>query len=407
MNLTLFESHINQSDVIRISGSKSESNRLLLLKALYPNLQIDNLSNADDTVVMEKALQGESEVVDVHHAGTAMRFLTAFFAIQPNSVVTLTGSHRMLERPIGILVDALNKLGADITYLGKNGFPPIRVNGHKLSKKEIKIQADISSQYISALMLIAPKLPNGLNITLDGIISSRPYIEMTLSLLNKIGVKTTFNQNVIQIESLETISTALITVESDWSSASYYYSLVALSDIGTKIIMSSFRENSIQGDAELKDIYKGFGVRTLFYKDNLVLEKIQNVSKSHFEFDLVKTPDIAQTIAVTCFGLGVSCLLNGLHTLKIKETDRLLALQTELVKFGAKVQIDENSLYLNESKTIKKNVEVSTYNDHRMAMAFAPLCLKTELIIQDANVVSKSYPNFWNDLKRLGIKVSQ
>lgn len=406
MNLTLFESHINQSDVIRISGSKSESNRLLLLKALYPNLQIDNLSNADDTVVMEKALQGESEVVDVHHAGTAMRFLTAFFAIQPNSVVTLTGSHRMLERPIGILVDALNKLGADITYLGKNGFPPIRVNGHKLSKKEIKIQADISSQYISALMLIAPKLPNGLNITLDGIISSRPYIEMTLSLLNKIGVKTTFNQNVIQIESLETISTALITVESDWSSASYYYSLVALSDIGTKIIMSSFRENSIQGDAELKDIYKGFGVRTLFYKDNLVLEKIQNVSKSHFEFDLVKTPDIAQTIAVTCFGLGVSCLLNGLHTLKIKETDRLLALQTELVKFGAKVQIDENSLYLNESKTIKKNVEVSTYNDHRMAMAFAPLCLKTELIIQDANVVSKSYPNFWNDLKRLGIKVS-
>ena len=256
-------------------------------------------------------------------------------------------------------------------------------------------------------MLIAPKLPNGLNITLDGIISSRPYIEMTLSLLNKIGVKTTFNQNVIQIESLETISTALITVESDWSSASYYYSLVALSDIGTKIIMSSFRENSIQGDAELKDIYKGFGVRTLFYKDNLVLEKIQNVSKSHFEFDLVKTPDIAQTIAVTCFGLGVSCLLNGLHTLKIKETDRLLALQTELVKFGAKVQIDENSLYLNESKTIKKNVEVSTYNDHRMAMAFAPLCLKTELIIQDANVVSKSYPNFWNDLKRLGIKVSQ
>mgnify|MGYP001813417922 CR=1 FL=1 len=231
MNLTLFESHINQSNVIRISGSKSESNRLLLLKALYPNLQIDNLSNADDTVVMEKALQGESEVVDVHHAGTAMRFLTAFFAIQPNSVVTLTGSHRMLERPIGILVDALNKLGADITYLGKNGFPPIRVNGHKLSKKEIKIQADISSQYISALMLIAPKLPTGLKITLDGIISSRPYIEMTLSLLNKIGVKTTFNQNVIQIESLETISTALITVESDWSSASYYYSLVALSDI--------------------------------------------------------------------------------------------------------------------------------------------------------------------------------
>lgn len=407
MNLHLQKSSINPSSKIIITGSKSESNRLLLLQALYPNLQITNLSNSDDSMVMQKAVQNELDIVDVHHAGTAMRFLTAYFAIQPKRVVTLTGSARMQERPIGILVDALRSLGADIDYLENEGFPPLLIKGKQLSISEVELKADVSSQYISALLLIAPKLKKGLSLTLDGHITSRPYINMTLSLLNQIGVSTSFKGNVVQVQPQDTINDQTVVVESDWSSVSYYYSFLAISAVDTQLEIRSFKENSIQGDSVLKDIYQDFGIASNFQADCLVLQKNNEPSKTHYEYNLVNAPDIAQTIAVTCFALGVSCSLSGLHTLKIKETDRLLALKTELEKFGANVQITDDSLYLKKRSVLNSGVFVETYNDHRMAMAFAPLCLKTDLIIKDFGVVSKSYPGFWEHLKSIGIKVSQ
>ncbi|WP_191858069.1 3-phosphoshikimate 1-carboxyvinyltransferase [Hanstruepera ponticola] len=407
MDIVLHKSAISkQSNQVVITGSKSESNRLLLLQALYPNLKIKNLSNSDDSRVMQKALQNDLKVVDVHHAGTAMRFLTTYFAVQPDRNVTLTGSARMKERPIAILVDALKKLGADIDYLGHKGFPPLKINGKLLSKNEVVLKADVSSQYISALLLIAPKLQNGLKLTLEGHITSRPYINMTLSLLSEMGVNSTFKDNIIHVRHHEIIKDKTVVVESDWSSVSYFYSLIALSPIGAEIRIKSFKENSIQGDAVLKAIYNDFGVNSNLDNDSLVLKKAKEPSKELYEYNLVNAPDIAQTIVVTCFALGVACALKGLHTLKIKETDRLLALKIELEKLGAQVQITDNTLRLESSKKINNQVEIDTYNDHRMAMAFAPLCLKTDIIIKDAEVVSKSYPDFWNDLKALGIKVS-
>ena len=407
MDIQLHKSNINQFSQIEITGSKSESNRLLLLQAFYPNVEITNLSNSDDSLVMQKALQDHSSTIDVHHAGTAMRFLTAHFAIQKGKEITLTGSARMQERPISVLVDTLKNLGADIDYLEKKGFPPLKIIGKSLVESEAALKADVSSQYISALLLIAPKLKNGLRLKLKGNITSKPYIDMTLSLLNQVGIKSSFEGNVIQVAHQDKINDVVITVESDWSSASYFYSLVALSNIGTKIRISSYKNDSIQGDAALKEIYQDFGVISSFEGNCLMIEKSETPMKKHLAYDLVDSPDIAQTIAVTCFGLGISCNLNGLHTLKIKETDRLLALKIELEKLGAQVHITDDTLGLEPSSNITDQVAINTYNDHRMAMAFAPLCLKTDIIIKDFEVVSKSYPSFWNDLKTLGIKVSQ
>ncbi|PNQ73909.1 3-phosphoshikimate 1-carboxyvinyltransferase [Hanstruepera neustonica] len=408
MDITLHQSALsNQSSPIVITGSKSESNRLLLLQALFPNLNITNLSHSDDSEVMQRALQSDLKTIDVHHAGTAMRFLTAYYAVQIGKEITLTGSSRMQERPIEILVDALKDLGADMGYLGKKGYPPLRIKGKILSKSEVVLKADVSSQYISALLLIAPKLQNGLKLILEGNITSKPYINMTLSLLNQIGIETSFEGQVIQVQHQDEINNQTIVVESDWSSASYFYSLAALSPIGTTITLVSFNEQSIQGDTVLKEIYKDFGVNSIFKDGRLTLQKINEPLKTHFECHLVNAPDIAQTIAVTSFGLGLSCELTGLHTLKIKETDRLQALKTELEKLGGTVHISNDSLKLEVCNTITKAVSIDTYNDHRMAMAFAPLCLKTDIVINDFEVVSKSYPSFWDDLKTLGIKVSQ
>lgn len=393
-----------QNRKIIIGGSKSESNRLLILKAQFPNISIQNLSESDDTQVLQKGINTQKGTVDVYHAGTAMRFLTAYFAAQEGTEITLSGSMRMQERPIGILVNALKSLGADIEYLQKEGFPPLKIKGKLLRKREVKIQANVSSQYISALMLIAPMLPDGLRILLEGRTLSTPYIEMTLSLLNRIGIKAEFNKNIIDISPKKKIEAIEIVVESDWSSASYFYSLVALSD-DLNISLGYFSEESIQGDSALWAIYKVLGVQTSFNisERTLSLSKIPITLPDSLLLDLSNTPDLAQTIAVSCFGLGIGCRLTGLKTLKIKETNRLSALKTELSRLGAVVQIDANSLQLEKSVQIHSGIKIKTYQDHRMAMAFAPLATKTHLVIEDAEVVSKSYPDFWKDIKKAGI----
>jgi 3-phosphoshikimate 1-carboxyvinyltransferase len=388
---------------IILGGSKSESNRLLILQALFSNIAISNLSTRDASKALMEALAGDKKLVDVHHAGTAMRFLTAYFATQAGREVTLTGSERMQQRPIGMLIDALRSMGADIEYQKHEGFPPLLIKGKNLTTKEVTIAADVSSQFISALMLIAPSLPQGLVIHLDGNVTSAPYLKMTYQLLMQLGFEGDFSRNMIRMLPGTISEKKHIRVESDWSSVSYLYSLVALSESGL-LSVSTFKKDSLQGDVALSSLYKALGVETVFNDDDgITLQKISEVITNHVEFDLVNTPDIAQTIAVTCFGLGISCHLTGLHTLKIKETDRLYALKIELEKLGALVNITEDSLSLEKSAGINAGVAIDTYQDHRMAMAFAPLALKTSLSINDAEVVSKSFPEFWDVLKELGI----
>lgn len=395
----------NENPVITVPGSKSESNRLLILKALYSNLEINNLSNSDDTISLQKGIKTKNGIVDVHHAGTAMRFLTAYFASKEGVEITLTGSQRMQERPIKILVDALLSLGADIQYVNNKGYPPIKIIGKTISKNSVSLNANVSSQYISALMLIAPSLSNGLQIHLVGEVTSVPYINMTLDLLKKVGVSGSFSDNKILIQPIKTIKTKSINVESDWSSVSYFYSLVALSDT-MKLTLKNYSVASLQGDSELVSIYEKLGVETIFntLDKSIQLKKINKFSSEPLHLNLNKTPDIAQTIAVTCFGMGLHCKLEGLKTLKIKETDRLLALQTELEKLSARVKISEDSIEVFSSEKINKNVVIETYQDHRMAMAFTPLSVKKSLIINQPEVVTKSYASFWEDFKKIGIR---
>ncbi|CAM4328876.1 3-phosphoshikimate 1-carboxyvinyltransferase [Zobellia nedashkovskayae] len=387
---------------IQITGSKSESNRSLLLQALYPNISIENLSNSDDAEVMQKGLKIESGVVDIHHAGTAMRFLTGYFASQEGKEVSLTGSQRMTERPVKVLVEALQNLGAEISYEKNDGYPPIRIKGKKLVKSQVSLPANISSQYISSLLLIAPSLQNGLELELVGKITSVPYIKMTLALLSQIGVENSFEGNTIKVSPKLSVENVNLVVESDWSSASYFYSIVALSEVGSEITLSAYKNNSLQGDSALQELYAEFGVETQFKGNSVILRKIENPKEQKVQFDLSNAPDIAQTIAVTCFGLGMDCHLTGLHTLKIKETDRLEALHTELSKLGANITVTDKELTLSLSDTMHADIAIDTYNDHRMAMAFAPLAMKVPLFVNDAGVVSKSYPDFWKDLEKLG-----
>jgi len=385
---------------IQITGSKSETNRLLILQQLYENLKIENPSVSDDSLVLQKALDSNLPDINIGHAGTAMRFLTAYFASKQDFEVVLTGSERMKNRPIKILVDALIFLGAEIQYLEKEGYPPLKILGKKLTKDFVEIQGNVSSQYISALLLIAPKLPNGLKLKFKGKVTSVPYIKMTLSLLSKLGIKYNWNDNIITVLPQLTIKDNTIKVESDWSSASYFYSLVALNP-KAEIKLTSYKKNSLQGDATLFEIYEKLGVQTVFKESTIILKNTNTVITENLELDLINTPDLAQTIAVTCFGLGVSCNLTGLHTLKIKETDRLVALKTEIEKLGGKVNITNNSIQVLSSATINKNISIATYNDHRMAMAFAPLALKVPIQIENPEVVSKSYPNFWSDFDKI------
>jgi 3-phosphoshikimate 1-carboxyvinyltransferase len=334
-----------------------------------------------------------------------MRFLTAYFAHLEGREVMLTGSQRMQERPIKILVEALRSIGASIAYEKKEGYPPIIIKGKKLTGGKVTLPADISSQYISALLLIGPILEHGIQLDLVGKITSVPYINMTLSLLNNIGVQTEFKRQSIRVEPQKKPRLKTQIVESDWSSASYYFSIVALSD-ESEIHLTSYKQNSLQGDRVLREIYSKLGVSSSIEGQTLILKKEKVDLADVLEWDLSKTPDIAQTIAVSCYGLGVGCKLWGLHTLKIKETDRLQALYNELTKLGAQVKVTHESLELEAGSNFIADLSLPTYNDHRMAMAFAPLALKVPLTIENAEVVSKSYPTFWKDLEQINFNIN-
>ncbi len=402
----LQKSILKDNETIEISGSKSISNRLLILSHLFKNtITIENLSNSQDTQLLQNALESEAETIDIHHAGTAMRFLTSYFAIQEGRTTILTGSNRMKQRPIQFLVDALRDLGAEITYLANEGFPPLKIVGKKLERNSVNIPANISSQFISSLMLIGAKLENGLEIHLQGKITSRPYLEMTLKLLRTIGISTRWEDQIIQISpsvQSETNSPIIKCVaESDWSSASYYYSLAA---IGRKSInLKSFRPYSLQGDSALREIYwKFFGVNTISEGSE---SKISLMPESSFVFpelislDMNDYPDIAQTLCVTATALKIPFELTGLSTLKVKETDRLIALKNELFKIGCICEITEDSIYSTKFFEANNQILIETYDDHRMAMAFAPFCLIKELTIENEQVVEKSYPQFWKDFE--------
>lgn len=410
--MKISKSHLLEGKTISITGSKSISNRLLILGKLFGDLKIENLSNSQDTQLLQKALNKDSEIVDIHHAGTAMRFLTSFYAIQEGRKTILTGSERMKQRPIKPLVDALRELGAEINYLENEGFPPLEIQGKKIEKNFVKIPANISSQFITSLLLIGASLENGLEIELQGEITSRSYIKMTLKILKDIGVETHFEGNTIKILSAaSSLSNQKLdrhyhsskikhyNVESDWSSASYFYSLVAIGK--KKMHLKSFYAHSLQGDSALKEIYlKFFGVNTI---SDAGENKITILPDTHFQYpekfvlDMNDCPDIAQTVCVTCVALKLPFEISGLGTLKVKETDRLVALQNELEKIGCRTEITENSIKSLEFFEPENDISIATYNDHRMAMSFAPFALVKELYIQNENVVEKSYPDFWKD----------
>ena len=390
---------------ICISGSKSESNRLLLLRAYTSYFKILNLSDSDDTKLMISAIESDKEKINVGHAGTAMRFLTAYFSSINKKSKVLTGSDRMRQRPISILVDALKDMGCDIEYLEKRGFPPLKINGKNIQSNSVSLPADVSSQYISSLMMLGVSLKNGLEIILSSKITSLPYILMTKKIIERIGGVVKIQDSKIFIEQFKEKVIPEQFVESDWSSASYFFSLAALSK-SVKLTLSKFSKDSLQGDSKLIDIYKKFGVRTIFEDENIILKKNNKSLPKNIHLNLIDNPDIAQTILITCLGLGIDCTLIGLHTLKIKETDRLVALKNEIEKFEVdKIEITGDSITLENNSDLKHDVTIDTYNDHRMAMSFAPLSLLVPINIKNPEVVTKSYFNFWNDLESLGFNI--
>lgn len=405
--MILEKSRLIGNQTIKISGSKSISNRLLILHQLFDNIIIENLSNSQDTQLLQEALGKDSNLIDIHHAGTAMRFLTSFYAIQEGKTVTLTGSDRMKQRPIRFLVEALQHLGAEISYLEKEGFPPLKIVGKKLNKDSVTIPANISSQFISSLMLIGGKLENGLEIILEGKITSRPYLEMTLKILRSIGISNQWEANIIQIfpnlQSEKNSQTVPFVVESDWSSASYFYSIAAIAR--DTINLKYFKPYSLQGDSVLREIYWNFfGVNTI---SEGAESRISLLPENHFTFpekiilDMNDCPDIAQTLCVTATAMQIPFEITGLSTLKVKETDRLSALKNELFKIGCIAEITEDSISSQKYFQPNENIFIKTYQDHRMAMSFAPFCLVKKLEIENAQVVEKSYPAFWKDLEEV------
>lgn len=403
---------------VHLTASKSESNRVLIIRALCKDkFKINNLAEAQDTQTLQEILKGEENVQrgkvlkNLKHeieynagpAGTTLRFLTAYFSTL-DSPRTLSGTERMKERPVKILVEALKTLGAKIEYTEKNGFPPLKIIGGKLKGKELEINGNVSSQFISALLLIAPTFENGLTLTLKGDVISPSYIVMTIRIMNYFGVEVLWDDNKIAVPP-QHYKAKDFNVEADWSSASYWYSMAALSE-KCDLIVKGLKENSLQGDAIVKEVYAFMGVKTEFIEGGIRLTKAK-VAAEHFGFDFTDSPDIAQTVAVTGAVLGITTLLNGLHTLKIKETDRIAALKNELGKIGAKLKtLNDSSIEILPGKLTGKKIEIATYNDHRMAMSFAPLALKVdEARIENPDVVKKSYPNFWNDMKLLGFVV--
>lgn len=404
---------------INLSGSKSISNRALLIRALSgQHFDITNLSNSDDTVTMQKLIQdvSTSDILDAHHAGTTFRFLSAYLAIKTKKPVVLTGSERMQQRPIKALVEALNSLGANISYTGVDGFPPLKIDKPFGEWKDtISLPADISSQYISALLMIGPYLPNGLKINLIGNIVSLPYIEMTISMMKYFGGQVSWvDSNNLQVYPVK-YSPLSFYVEADWSSASYFYSMVALAE-KSDIIIHGLQQDSLQGDSKVSEIYSALGVETVYENNSIRIKKLKHKPIEFYEYDFLMCPDLAQTVTVSIGGLGINGLYSGLQTLYIKETDRVSALMSELAKYGVflsklpqKFSQKSGITYYSqegEASLIDSSAQVATYNDHRMAMAFAPLGIKFPIRIENPLVVSKSYPFFWADLKKLGFEIS-
>lgn len=402
--MKLEKSKLAGDKTVQISGSKSISNRLLILESLFSNIKIGNLSNSQDTEMLTKALSENSEIVDIHHAGTAMRFLTSYFSIFEGKNTILTGSGRMKERPIKNLVSALLDLGAEIEYMENEGFPPLKITGKKITQSKVDVPANISSQFITSLLLIAGKLENGLEINLVGKITSRSYIEMTLDILTKFGIKTSFNGNVIKVEPFSNPTSVIsYEVESDWSSASYFYSICAL---GRETIhLKSFDKESTQGDSASAKIYEEFfGIKTIFSEDKhkITLQPNPNfIFPEKIELDMNDCPDIAQTLCVTAAALKIPFDISGLGTLRVKETDRLQALYNELKKLGTETEITDLTIKSISFGEPEENISIKTYQDHRMAMSFAPFCLMRELNIEEEDVVEKSYPMFWKDLSSI------
>ncbi|GAB5531208.1 MAG: 3-phosphoshikimate 1-carboxyvinyltransferase [Roseivirga sp.] len=397
---------ILQETDIALSSSKSESNRALVIQALSANpIELHNLSDARDTQTMMRLLKSEEETWDVLDAGTTMRFLCAFAAVGTQKR-TLTGTKRMQQRPIKILADALKSLGAKVNYLKKEGYPPLAITPIKTQKtNKIRIKGDVSSQYISALLMIAPTLPEGLTLQLTGKIGSRPYIQMTLDLMNKFGVESNWSGSTIEIKP-QPYQSGSYTIESDWSAASYWYSFVSLSK-QAKIKLLGLRSRSMQGDTAIVRIMNSLGVMSAFEDDGVILQKIPE--QKELSFDFSDCPDLAQTIAVVSAVKKIPCQMSGLESLRIKETDRIAALKKELKKFKAKLKEVEPGIWEVRSKfeTTAEPIAIETYEDHRMAMAFAPLCTQQELIINDPSVVNKSYPGYWDDLRKAGIKTNE
>ena len=392
---------------LQLSGSKSISNRLLIIQALSGSINsIHNYSTSEDTCVLQKALSSNSSIIDIGLAGTAMRFLSAYYASRKSDVI-LTGSTRMKQRPIGVLVDALRLLGADISYTEKEGFPPLKIKGKPLEGGVVSMNASVSSQFITALLLISPSLKKGVQIQLSSDVLSKPYIDMTLTLMKQQGVASTWEGNRIIVPS-GTYKNEIIEVESDWSSISYLFEIMALSSAG-EIMVSKVDEISVQGDQKVMEFYKLFGVESSIEKGVLKLRKVEGfVQEEKIEIDCKGTPDIAQTLAATACGLGVAIKLTGLNNLPLKETNRLLALKIELEKCGAEVVITNNeTLEVFPLKEFPKiDLEFETYHDHRMAMCLAPLALKAKsVLIDDLEVVNKSYKTYWEDLEKLSFNL--
>jgi 3-phosphoshikimate 1-carboxyvinyltransferase len=394
---------------IRLNGSKSISNRVLVIDALCGHgIQMENLSNADDTVTMHRLLNSKESVLDAGAGGTTYRFLTAYLATQEGREVILTGSERMQQRPIKILVNALRSLGADIEYENNEHYPPLRIKGKKLKGGKISLPADTSSQYITALLLIAPLLKEGLELELTGTTVSLPYIKMTLRIMEYFGIGTEFLGNTITVKPGEYVPRPFF-VEGDWSAASYFYAISILAD-SAEIELTGLTKQQIQGDSVIAEIASQFGIETTWNKNSILIKKTNQPRIDNFHFDFLECPDLAQTVLALCAASGIELHCNGLQTLRIKETDRISAMDNELQKLNlATLKEESDNLWILkpvESKDEKKITPIDTYEDHRMAMSFAPLSLKINgLKIEDPQVVSKSYPMFWDDLERLGFEI--
>ena len=393
---------------VQLSASKSISNRLLMIKAISnSSFELYNLSESDDTKILNQILSNTSlpNEINCHHAGTTLRFLTAYLSTIKGTF-RVFGSDRMHQRPIKPLVDCIRKLGIKIRYLENEGFPPIEILGNEtIEGGELTIPGNISSQFISALLLIAPKLKNGLSLRIIDPILSIPYIKMTLSLMQEMGIKYVWDKNTIHIEH-QAYSTRNLAAENDWSSSSFIYSLASLSN-ESKIEIPHLYSESVQGVFYVSELYGYLGVETSFQKGGITIKKNNQIS-TKLEFNLSDFPDLALPYVVSCAGLGIEVYLSGLESLKIKESDRLVSIKKELSKFNVECEINDHSIYVPKNQLIKYNgMVIDDHNDHRIPMSIAPLAIKTEsnIIFKDSLVVNKSYPLFWDDLKKLGFNI--